>query len=416
VARALGPEGRGTYAVLILVPMTLFQLGHLGLFQGLVHGTVKDRAGLGARTVNILLVSLLLGGALCAVAAWLFSTDLLPEFGTASRRAIVLALVGLPAAFLNTYSRALILGLDDLKRRNLLRVLEPVTYLVTIIPCVVVWRQGVDGAILAWALSLWVVSALGLYFLLPAALRSGFRPDRERLGRDLRFGVQAWGGSVATFLLHRQDQFLIAYFLDPAAVGYYAVARSLLLMMGVLPDAVQAALLPKITAEVHQSGGHDSTTPFVCRMMVLISTAISLGASICVYPAVVIFYGRDFLPAVGAFLVFLPVVTFLAGLSALNAAMQARAAHRWVSIGAVAALITNFGLDIVLIPRFGILGAALASSLAYLVLLAVVTRAFLRLEPDLRPSDLLLPRRDEIQRLASWLRQRLRRDSRTGGS
>lgn len=412
VARVLGPEGRGIYAVLVLVPMSLFQLSHLGLFQGLVHGTVKDREGLGARTVNIILVSLLLGGVLTVVAAWIYSTDLLPELGKLSRRAILLALVGLPALFLNTYSRALVLGQDDLKRRNLLRLIEPSTYFVAIVPCAVIWRWGVDGAILAWALSLWAVSALGLYFLLPAAIRNGFRGDRRRLERDVRFGIQAWGGAVAMFLLYRQDQFLVAYFLDSAAVGYYAVARSLMMMMGILPNAVQAALLPKITAEFHETGGRDNTTAFVCRMMFLVSMLFSVVAAIGAYPAVALFYGREFQPAAGAFLVFLPVVTFLAGLSALNAAMQARGAHKWVSIGAAIALVANFILDILLIPWLGILGAALASSLSYLVLISVVTRAFLRLEPHLGLRDLLVPRREEIERLATAFRQRLRRSGR----
>lgn len=405
VARALGPGGRGIYAVMVLVPLTLFSLGNLGFFQGLVHGSVKEPGSLGRRTVNATLLAGTAGLVATAVAFGVFGSGVIEEFDKAPAIALPLALAGIPAIYFNHFARALVLGQDDLAKRNLLRLVEPASYFLGALLFVVLLERDIAGAMVAWVASHWVVSALGAWYLFPGALAAGFRPDVASFKADLRFGAESYAGSVAGFLLHRQDQFLVAYFREPQEVGHYAVAYSLIMMMGILPNAIQAAFLPKVTARYYEDGRQESMTPFVCRVMILFSGLLALAAAALVWPVIRLFYGAAFLPAVPPFLLLLPAVTFLAGLSTIHSAMQARSAQRWISIGAVVALVINLGLDLWMIPRWGIEGAAIASGVAYLVMLAIVVKAFLAIDRHLGWGDLLIPRRDDLREVAGRLRE-----------
>lgn len=403
IARLLGPDGRGRYAVLVLVPVTCYAIGHLGFFQGLVHGSIKERASLPVRALHALIMAGALGVVLMGVAALVFRTGWLGQFETASPVTVALAVAGLPMMLLNHFAQAILLGRDDLARRNILRLLEPAVYFGGSLVLLIGMGLGLPGAMGAWIASHWVVGFVSLSWLVPMAAEVGFRPDWRRLLQDLRFGLESFGGAVAIFLLHRQDQALVAYFLDDADVGNYAVAYSLIMMMGILPNAIQAAFLPKVTSAWYGDGGREEMTPFVCRVMVAISTVLGLGAVVVIRPLVRLFYGEAYLPAVPPFLVLLPGVIVLAGLSALHSAMQARSAQRWVSVGAALALVANVLLDIWWIPRFGIVGAAAASMVAYILMVALVAWAFLSIDRHLTVRDLTLLRRDDLARMREGL-------------
>ncbi len=418
LARYLGPDGRGQYAILILVPLTCYAVGHLGFFQGLVHGSIRERDTLPVRALHALLMAGTLGSALMVIAFLVFRSGWLEQFEVASPLALALAVAGLPAILLNHFAQAIMLGRDDLVRRNVLRLLEPLGYFVGTVVLLVALRRGVTGAMGAWIGSYWCAGLVSLYWLVPLAAQVRFRPDWKRLLQDLRFGIASYGGAVAIFLLHRQDQALVAYFLDEADVGHYAVAYSLIMMMGILPNAIQAAFLPKVTLAWYDEGGSEAMTPFVCRVMTAISAVLGLGAAALIWPLLRWFYGEAFLPAAWPFIVLLPGVVVLAGLSALHSAMQARSAQRWVSIGAALALVVNVLLDLWWIPRFGIVGAAAASTVAYLAMVALVARAFLAIDRHVTIGDLAILKREDLAMIRRGLgpivarvRARLRREN-----
>lgn len=405
IARLLGPSGRGIYAIFILIPMTLQQFGIFGLPQGVVHYMAKDPLGRARRAANMGAAALLVGIPYALAAHWLFTSGVLEELQHSNDLILALVVGCVPALLFNSFAQGFVLGLDDLVKRNLLRIVELAVYFVCVVVFVVVRGEGVEGAMKAWAAGVLSTSLLAAVYLWPHALGARFKPDLARLLKDLSFGVRGFLANVAFFLLYRLNLYLVSHFLDSTAVGHYSVAAALLMMMAILPQAIDQAFLPKVTARYASSGGKEEMTPLVSRLSLVISGVCALGMAVGAWPLVWVLYGAEYLPAVRALLVLLPAVTVLCGMAVLSSALQARGLPQWNSVGAVIGFVANGVLGLIFIPLWGIMGAAFASSIGYGLFGLVLAWAYLRTERGaVRWSDLVVPRRSDFTLLWGGVR------------
>ena len=72
------------------------------------------------------------------------------------------------------------------------------------------------------------------------------------------------------------------------------------------------------------------------------------------------------------------------------------------------ALILNVGLNVILIPRWGVAGAAVASTVSYTVAGATLLMFFLA-DSKLSWQQVLLPKRNELVGHLHWAKERLQR-------
>ncbi len=82
-------------------------------------------------------------------------------------------------------------------------------------------------------------------------------------------------------------------------------------------------------------------------------------------PFISLAYGSRFLDSVVPFLILLPGVVCLGAAKVLSADLNGRGLPQYNALGALLSLVVTLGLDLVLIPRAGASGAAIASSAAY---------------------------------------------------
>jgi O-antigen/teichoic acid export membrane protein len=112
------------------------------------------------------------------------------------------------------------------------------------------------------------------------------------------------------------------------------------------------------------------------RLVLAASTAVGLPAALLGGQWIGLLYGRDFVGAAEAFAILvIGCVPF--GLCVVQAAALAALNQQTINLTAsCAGLVVTVVLDLLLIPRFGIIGAAVASAVSYLVTTVVVVRAF----------------------------------------
>jgi O-antigen/teichoic acid export membrane protein len=110
----------------------------------------------------------------------------------------------------------------------------------------------------------------------------------------------------------------------------------------------------------------------------------------------------EFLPSLPAFLVLLPGILAITIAKTLSSYISGLAMPQLVGGAAVVGLSVNVVFNIVLIPEFGILGAAASSTVSYTVHMVVLLVIATRLAG--RPAaSFLVPRRMDIERLRSGL-------------
>jgi O-antigen/teichoic acid export membrane protein len=234
-----------------------------------------------------------------------------------------------------------------------------------------------------------IIATVGLLICVGAIDRPAF--DRHLFRRSARFALPAHCSTVISYLNYRIDQFFIAAWLPTEQLGYYVIAVGLAERLWVPTGAIANALLPHLT----NSTERNPALPAILARHVMIWVGAACGIVFLLADLVIEFlYSAEFVPAVESLRWLLPGILSLSIGRVLVAELLAREKpHYTVVASGIAALINIVG-NVALVPRMGITGSAIASSISYSVLSLFLVRFYLR-ETGL-PFSVLVPKRDDL--------------------
>jgi O-antigen/teichoic acid export membrane protein len=201
------------------------------------------------------------------------------------------------------------------------------------------------------------------------------------LGRVLRFGLLATVNSVFTVIFYRSDILLLTYLSGYAAAGSFRVAHTLADVPMLIQPVVSLPLMP-ILAEQLRAGNAADLARFrrlVTASVLALLGPILIGGLVFARPLVTLFFGDAYAGAVPAFALLLVSSALQIGIVAHAYVfyMSGRLPLLCVISGTEAAV--NVAANLVLIPRYGITGAAAASlatlAVGTLLLLCLYYRA-----------------------------------------
>jgi O-antigen/teichoic acid export membrane protein len=192
------------------------------------------------------------------------------------------------------------------------------------------------------------------------------RWNRVVIKTTLKFGLRGYVANVLQFFNYRLDLFLVNYFLGPSSTGIYTVAVAMAEMLWYLPNAVGFVIFPK--AANTSAEAMNRFTPRVFRLTLALTAAGAVALAIIGKPFIEIVYSPAFASAYGPMLALLPGVVLLGGGKVLTNEIAGRGYPQYNSIASGVSLVLTIGLDLLLIPRLGVLGAAIASSFAYVAI------------------------------------------------
>jgi O-antigen/teichoic acid export membrane protein len=121
------------------------------------------------------------------------------------------------------------------------------------------------------------------------------------------------------------------------------------------------------------------------------------GLAILGPPLVPVVFGEDFADAVTPMLILLPSMWFLGIALAIGSTLRGYGRPGLASILAGLSMVVTIGLDLILIPDYGVTGAAVASAVAYALYGASSVVALARVA-GLSPAALIVPTRTDIGR------------------
>lgn len=404
VARYTGTHGAGAYSVAVQIGTLVVVGGGLGIDFGLIYFAARDRMRLSELAPVLLWFGLVWGAVLAAVGYAIaigLSGSLLKGLGGAL---ILAAIAAVPFMLAVRYLRYFLLGRNQLLLFNAINVVLALAWLIFVIVALTLLGAGVNGAVWAFAAAN-VAAFIAALVLVPAALRL---PDVRSAPSLLRilaaFGLRAQLSTVLQFLSYRLDLFILNATAGLGAAGIYSVATLLAEAVWYIPNAIGLVLAPRVAAGVE--GEDDDSTAAICRATVLVSVAGALVIAALAPLLVLVLFGSAFLSAVVPLWVLLPGVVAV-GLDKPIASYQLGRGRPQISLY-VALLATPVTLAayVLLIPRYGIVGAAAGSTISYIATTAIEVFFLHRVSP-LRLRNLVIPRRSDWRLYASaW--QRLR--------
>jgi O-antigen/teichoic acid export membrane protein len=398
LARLLDPDGYGLFFLAISIFSTLEVATRLGIAKSaaryLSEYKEKDPSQLThvlrtttifiSVTTSITVIGLVIGH------RWL--ADLIGEPELAP-----LLLVGALYMIVMTavaYLRKVFQGFERIEYAAAVDAVDPLSRCVFALGFVL-FGFGALGALWGYVIGLSLTSVLGIVLLYvyvypregasrSAEVESGLRR------RIVEYSLPLTATSTASRLDKDLDTILVGFFLNPVAVSYYVIGKQTVKFIEAPVSALGFTISPtfgaqKATGDLAQAS-RIYETALIHSLLLYIPAAA--GLVVVAEPLIVLVFGPDYLGAVpvlqvlGVYAVFLAITMITSnGLDFLG-----RARERAVVKGITSVL--NVGLNVVLIPTIGVVGAAIATVITYgMYTLAVVYIA--SLEFDLRAGKVL---------------------------
>ena len=401
VARELGPEGRGLLTIVFMLPALIASVGSWGISSANVYLLGKRKYQQKYFSGNSIILVLVLSPAYFVVVLFFFDDLQRLVFKDAPAWLALLGFLMLPLTmFINFANNGIFRGIQKIKEFNIAALIQRVTYFLVILTLFTLERLNILNVMIA---TISGALATCLYILIILWRNTGISCsfNFQLLGESLHFGMREHVGNIAQRFNLRFDTVLLAAFLAPAEIGYYSIAVLLAELIWIVPDSIGVALFPKLATSGKESAV--VTTAQTCRITFLLTLSLCVGLAVVGRWIIYILYGSDFLPA------YLPLIFLLPGILGLSLAKiltkytSGIGKPQYNSASAIVSFAINIPLLLLLVPKVAILGASIASSIAYVSYFIVILVYFKR-ETHCRFFSLFIITRGDIKQVMSRLR------------
>ncbi len=406
LARVLGPEDRGKYALLLLFPTVLVKIGTLGIELSFVYFTANGKYRRRDLVENAISTSLMLGFVVLAVFWLLTYVEPLESYLARTdlqRLFLFLLVITLPGQILKQFLARFLLGGGRILSYNITDLFQVLFQVFFTWFFLVPLRMGLSGAIYGYIIALAI--DLGMILFVTNRwehIRIGFN---LQLTRDaVGYGLKAYFGNIAQFLSYRLDMLLVSIILNNVAVGYYAIAVGLAERLWMIPNAVSTILLPRISSLMAGKKNRSNAITIGSSKMTLLMTLIaSIILIFLSRPLILLFYGKEFSQSVYPFIILLPGIIMLSISKVLTSDLAGRGRPEFGAISSITCTVINMILNIFLIPKWGINGASFSSTITYSLSTIMVIVAFTRTS-GVKVTELFLPRKADFYLIWDTLR------------
>ncbi len=376
VATTLGAAGAGTFALVRIWPHLAAALIAGGITISAPYLVGSRKYPVQAITETVMALGLLLSALICAV--WVAAGGFLEArfYGQLSREAVLLVGLTIPFLVLRNYLNSVQQGLQTFKAANLALCVEEFTELVLVLP--LFWLRNVDVGLVVVIASVGGAAAsfvATVVMLMAKGIRPWPRLHRSIAWEAMTFGIRGHIGRVANILTWRLDVLILSWLTGVEIVGLYAVASQAAELFRPLSASLTYVLRPMIAslslAEARVRG------VFLYRRVFVLNLALVLVMAVIGGPGIILLFGEEFRAAIPAFQILLIGLAAHGADGVIGGYNVGIGRPEFNSYTALIGLVATVIGDVVLIPPYGLVGAAIASSIAYTVKAVALTWIFL---------------------------------------
>jgi len=390
IARVLGPTDMGIYSIILLTFTLIGTFGSLGIGISNTYYGAKKYSSWNRIASNSLISAFLIGipSIIIFVLVLGLNSSLLNNIDITL---FITASIAIPFLILMPYFQYILLGQNKIKEYNFTNIIQGIIYLSLIIIVLFIFKGNLWGIIVSWTITSILASIIPLSIVYKST-KFGLHFNFNLFKKSVIFGLKGYLGNFINFFNYRIDLFFIGLLLNFANVGYYFISVSLAESLWYLPGAVGTIVFARTPGlsdeEVNKS------TPQICRNTLFITIIMALILFVAGKYVILILYGSQYLPALEPLWVLLPGIVALSICKVLSNEIAGRGKPIINTYAAIISLIINVPLNIVLIPKIGIIGSALSSSISYSITTIIVLSSFLKLSQNTLNETLILKKED----------------------
>jgi O-antigen/teichoic acid export membrane protein len=387
ISRVYGPPGKGlvTYAGIAI-------LGVIAIADGLSSAIARrcsDDRSEGPAACAAVLRIIVLVSAVTAIPLVLLG-GLIP-----AQRALLFVGIAVPfALYVQTMSGFHLIALR-VERTNVASLVINAGAAFAMLLATLFSRPSIDIIMAIWT-SGWVAGAAIIYQGLdhtrvdPAKVRSLY-------ASVIRFAIRSSSASLMTFLASRVDVFIVAATLSATALGNYTLALACGELMWQLGRAMSWSAFGRVaTAPMAQAA---ELTAKITRMVLALEVLVAVVAFIGGPAVFTIVYGPAFADSGKVLRILLPGMALYAGDSILSYFIAVKVGRPGFVLRVETATFVVCAVgSLATVGRFGMIGPALATTVAYLVSFSVKSFLFVR-TTGVNAGSLLLIGASDLRRV-----------------
>ena len=406
LAHLLGPSAKGRFTLVLLFSQFAALLVGWGMDSALGVVAGRDAPSARAGFANAVVWSAVVGGFSVVLTGVLYGlpTDVRPHGPLASvvpnlsAAQFTYAALAIPGELFFSIGLFALLGRRQIAAYSAIRLLRRMLLLVGVVGAALIASLSLDVALIVNLATL-VLTAVAIWWFARRDGVAGLRPSAELLGEELRFGGRAILGTVAERLQFRADSFIVNAFIGVHATGIYSVTSGLAETLWYVPNALGTVMFSRAVDPKADAG---RIAAVLTRTTIAVALVTAVPAFILGPRLVRLVYGSQFSDAGVALRLILPGIVAYSVVAVLSRYIVGRGRPGIGTLVLMIGLGLNIVANLILVPRFGINGAAASSSISY-GLTAVVTLFVFRRLSGRGIAETLVIRQSDVRALIAML-------------
>jgi O-antigen/teichoic acid export membrane protein len=383
LTKTLGADAYGIWSQITVTVSLFAPLCTLGLGYAVIRflAPEKDRGKVSKDFSSIFATTSLIALAVSGLVFGLSQSLAIAVFGGIAAAfyikisALLIFLAAIDNLMINYFT-----GFQQIRKYSIFLISQTVGE-VALIAYLVVSGFGLLGAIIA-VLSVRALTSIVGFLWIESDIRPS-KPSLSAVKSYLPFSLPLVPTALSYWLVNLGDRYVIGYFMGASAVGIYSASYSLGSLLAFFYAPLPAVLLPAMVKSYENDKIPEVKTylKYSLKFFLMFAIPSFFGLSILARSLLTTLATSDF---VGGYMI-VPVVAFATLLfycSSINTSiLNLFKETKRVGIIFGASAVINVIMNIALVPKMGIMGAAVATLVAFLVQLLAVSRTSSRRLP-----------------------------------
>ncbi|HEX8288570.1 MAG TPA: amino acid adenylation domain-containing protein [Pyrinomonadaceae bacterium] len=391
-AWALGPEGRGDLAIIVLYPNIVALAVGLGMPQATRFCIASEPEKTSSLFSNAVIFAAGMG-VLAYVAAEFVVPTLIGVRSEAVMWLVKIYLINIPFALLYDLMAGMLEGSRQFKWAALARI---VFFGIQSAAYFVLWISGhltvytAAFTMIAAQLANTFTAVFSVLYVLKPVWKPSWAAWKEAVGFGLKYHV----GVVTSFTTLRLDQMMLGGMATSIEMGLYVIAVRISEITTVLASSVSEVLMPEVAAS---KKSEDSINLLLRSLRQTFYVYLLILVPLLLFAPLILEYcfGAEFAAASGALRLLLVASMLWSAGAIVNSGLNGFGYPGLSTISRLSSAIVTVFAVLYWLPRYGIVGAALSSLVGYGVMFAVALFWLLR-KKDIRLSEVFTPRLEDI--------------------
>jgi len=402
LARVLGPSGKGQLDILFTAAMLLVIFGNLGLTNANIYFLGKKKEE-NDSIIGNLLVFCLVCSIILLIIYYVLPQSIFQRGDSAiDSTSRIIASLFIPLILFHMMFIGIFQGKKLFVRYNIFIALQHFLSVLFIILLITFTDLDLLRAVTALVASYVIVDLL-IVLSLGKIVTERIRFNGKLLSESMKFGIKSQLGTILQYFNYRLDIFIVNHFHGHEAVGFYGISVVFAEVLSKIPGSVGTILFPTISSK----GEIREITKFtekVCRITLTLTVTAGIVMMLLGGYFIRFFYTDRFASSVEPMILLVPGVAVLSIANVLGSNLTGRGYPHYPALCTGMGLVITIILDFILIPRYTINGAALASTCSY----CTTTLSFLffyKLKTESRLRDLLIVKKEDFKIIGDKIKQ-----------